>query len=144
MERVHQVIADGADIVDIGGVPAAPGQNVDVGEEIGRTAGFVAAVRSAYPDIVISSDTWRHEVAAEVCAAGADLINDSWGGWDAALPSVVAAAGRRAGVRARRPAAAQDQAAPGSVTPTSWRTCSSRRSGSRPGRSRLASMSPGS
>ena len=93
MERVHQVIADGADIVDIGGVPAAPGQNVDVGEEIGRTAGFVAAVRALYPTVAISSDTWRHEVAAEVCAAGADLINDSWGGWDAALPGVVAAAG---------------------------------------------------
>ncbi len=93
MERVHQVIADGADIVDIGGVPAAPGQTVDVSEEIRRTAGFVAAVRSAYPDVVISSDTWRHEVAAEVCAAGADLINDSWGGWDAELPAVVAAAG---------------------------------------------------
>ena len=43
--------------------------------------------------MVISSDTWRHEVAAEVCAAGADLINDSWGGWDAELPAVVAAAG---------------------------------------------------
>jgi dihydropteroate synthase len=93
MERVHQVIADGADIVDIGGVPAAPGQAVDVTEEIARTAGFVAAVRAAYPDAVISSDTWRHEVAAEVCAAGADLINDSWGGWDPALPEVVAAAG---------------------------------------------------
>ncbi len=93
MERVHQVIADGADIVDIGGVPAAPGQNVDVAEEIARTAGFVAAVRAEYPDVVISSDTWRHEVAAQVCAAGADLINDSWGGWDDALPGVVAAAG---------------------------------------------------
>jgi dihydropteroate synthase len=93
MDRVHQVIADGADIVDIGGVPAAPGRPVNVTEEITRTSGFVAAVRSAYPDVVISSDTWRHEVAAEVCAAGADLINDAWGGWDAALPEVVAAAG---------------------------------------------------
>ena len=90
MERVHQVVADGADIVDIGGVPAAPGQDVNVPEEIRRTAGFIAAVREAYPDLVISSDTWRHEVAREACAAGADLINDSWGGWDAALPEVAA------------------------------------------------------
>jgi len=90
MERVHQVIADGADIIDVGGVPAAPGQQVDVTEEIRRTAPFIAAVRGAYPDVAISVDTWRHEVAAEVCAAGADLVNDSWGGRDAKLPAVVA------------------------------------------------------
>lgn len=93
MERVHQVIADGADIVDIGGVPAAPGQQVDVTEEIRRTAPFIAAVRAAYPDVAISVDTWRHEVAAEACAAGADLINDSWGGKDAKLPAAIADSG---------------------------------------------------
>ncbi len=90
MDRVHQVIAERADIVDIGGVPAAPGSEVDPGEEIRRTAGFIAAVRAAYPGIVISADTWRHEVAREACAAGADLINDSWGGWDRRLPEVAA------------------------------------------------------
>ncbi|HEU5421104.1 MAG TPA: dihydropteroate synthase [Streptosporangiaceae bacterium] len=90
MERVHEVVAEGADIIDIGGVPAAPGAEVDAGEEIRRTAGFVAAVRAAYPDIVISSDTWRHEVGREVCAAGADLLNDSWGGHDAKLAEVAA------------------------------------------------------
>jgi dihydropteroate synthase len=93
MQRVHEVIAEGADIVDIGGVPAAPGTQVDVREEISRTAGFIAAVRAAYPEVVISTDTWRHEVAREVCAAGADLINDSWGGWDDKLPEVAAQAG---------------------------------------------------
>jgi len=90
MDRVHQVVAEGADIIDIGGVPAAPGSVVDTSEEIRRTVGFVAAVRSAYPDVVISSDTWRHEVGREVCAAGTDLINDSWGGWDAKLAEVAA------------------------------------------------------
>jgi dihydropteroate synthase len=93
MDRVHQVVAEGADIVDVGGVPAAPGNDVDAGEEIGRTAGFIAAVRAAYPDLVISTDTWRHEVAREACAAGADLINDSWGGWDDKLAEVAAEAG---------------------------------------------------
>ena len=93
MERVHHVIAEGADIVDIGGVPAAPGHEVDVREEIRRTAGFIAAVRAAYPDVVISTDTWRHEAAREACAAGADLINDSWGGWDEKLAAVAAEAG---------------------------------------------------
>ena len=90
MERVHQVIADGADIVDIGGVRAAPGRPVDVAEEIRRIGSFIATVRAAYPDVAISADTWRHEVAAQACAAGADLINDSWGGKDAKLPAVVA------------------------------------------------------
>src|SRR5262249_54032461 len=60
MRRVHAVIAEGADIVDIGGVPAAPGAEVDAAEEINRTADFTAAVRAAYPDVVISVDTWRH------------------------------------------------------------------------------------
>jgi dihydropteroate synthase len=90
LDRVHEVVAEGADIIDIGGVPAAPGATVDAGEEIRRTAGFVAAVRAAYPDVVISSDTWRHEVGREVCAAGADLLNDSWGGFDAKLAEVAA------------------------------------------------------
>jgi dihydropteroate synthase len=90
MERVHQVVAEGTDIIDIGGVPAAPGSVVDIGEEIRRTASFVGAVRSAYPNVVISSDTWRHEVAREACAAGTDLINDTWGGWDTKLAEVAA------------------------------------------------------
>ena len=71
MDRVHQAVAGGADIVDIGGVPAAPGTDVDPAEEIRRTAGFIAVVRAAYPDVVISVDTWRHEVARAACAAGA-------------------------------------------------------------------------
>jgi dihydropteroate synthase len=90
MERVHEVVALGADIVDVGGVPAAPGQQVDTREEVRRTAGFIAAIRAAYPGVVISADTWRHEVAREACAAGADLINDTWGGWDAKLGQVAA------------------------------------------------------
>jgi dihydropteroate synthase len=90
MERVHAVVAEGAEIVDIGGVPAAPGSEVTTEEEIRRTVPFVAAVRAAHPDVVISVDTWRHPVARELCAAGADLINDTWGGWDERLPEVAA------------------------------------------------------
>ena len=90
MERVHAMVSEGADIVDLGGVPAAPGAEVTVAEEIRRTVSFLAAVRAAYPDLVISVDTWRHETARELCAAGADLLNDSWGGWDGLLPEVAA------------------------------------------------------
>jgi len=90
LERVHQVVAEGADIVDIGGVKAAPGEEIPVAEEIDRVAGFVAKVRDAYPDLVISVDTWRAEVGREVCRAGADLLNDAWGGYDPHLAEVAA------------------------------------------------------
>ncbi len=90
LDRVDQVVAEGADIVDVGGVPAAPGPQVDAIEEIRRTATFITAVRGRYPDVVISADTWRHEVARAACQAGADLINDSWGGWDQRLGEVAA------------------------------------------------------
>jgi len=85
------VVAEGADILDIGGVPAKPPDDVDVREEIRRIVPFIAAVRDAYPDLIISADTWRHEVALEACAAGADLLNDTWGGWDPKLAEVAAA-----------------------------------------------------
>ena len=85
-----ELAKEGADIVDIGGVPARPGDDVDVREEVRRTVPFIAAVRDAYPELVISVDTWRHEVGREACAAGADLLNDSWGGWDPRLAEAAA------------------------------------------------------
>ncbi|HEX6518897.1 MAG TPA: dihydropteroate synthase [Streptosporangiaceae bacterium] len=90
MRRVHEVVAEGADIVDIGGVPAKPGDEVSADEEIRRTIPFIAAVREAYPDVVISADTWRHEVGRAACEAGANLLNDTWGGWDPKLTEVAA------------------------------------------------------
>jgi dihydropteroate synthase len=88
MQRVRDVVRDGAEIVDVGGVKAAPGDVVDVAEEIERTASFVAAVRAEFPDLVISVDTWRHEVGEAACRAGADVLNDAWGGWDPGLAEV--------------------------------------------------------
>jgi dihydropteroate synthase len=90
LEHVHQVVAEGADILDVGGVPAKPGEAVTVGEEISRVVDFVAAVRAEYPGLVISVDTWRHEVGRAACEAGADLLNDTWGGWDPLLTDVAA------------------------------------------------------
>ena len=91
MERVDLVVEQGTDIVDIGGVKAAPGGDVDVAEEIDRVAGLVARVREAHPQLVISVDTWRAEVGEAVCAAGADVLNDAWGGADPGLVDVAAA-----------------------------------------------------
>jgi dihydropteroate synthase len=90
LDRVRQVVAEGADIVDIGGVKAGPGEEVDAAEEVRRTAGFVASVREEFPELVISVDTWRAEVGREVCEAGADLLNDAWGGHDPGLAEVAA------------------------------------------------------
>ncbi len=93
LERVHTVVAEGADIVDIGGVPAKPGTDVPVEEEIRRTVPFIRTVRETYPDVVISVDTWRSEVGRAVCEAGADLLNDSWSGFDPRLAEVAAECG---------------------------------------------------
>ena len=90
VERVHQVVAEGADILDVGGVPAKPGAEVTALEEMRRVVPFIAAVRAAYPDLVVSADTWRHEVGRAACEAGADLLNDTWGGWDPELTEVAA------------------------------------------------------
>ncbi|MGA5188754.1 dihydropteroate synthase [Streptomyces griseoincarnatus] len=90
LARVEQAVAEGAAIIDIGGVKAGPGEEVSAEEEVRRTAGFVAEVRRRFPDVVISVDTWRHEVGEAVCEAGADVLNDAWGGVDPRLAEVAA------------------------------------------------------
>ncbi|XHM63192.1 dihydropteroate synthase [Streptomyces nigra] len=90
LARVEQAVAEGAAIIDIGGVKAGPGEEVTAQEEARRTVGFVAEVRRRFPDVVISVDTWRADVGAAVCEAGADLLNDAWGGVDPGLAEVAA------------------------------------------------------
>ncbi|MGH3343101.1 MAG: dihydropteroate synthase [Carbonactinosporaceae bacterium] len=90
LEAVDRAVAEGAEIVDVGGVKAGPGGEVDVTEEVRRTAGLVAEAHARHPELVISVDTWRHEVAREVCGAGATLLNDAWGGADPRLAEVAA------------------------------------------------------
>ena len=90
MRRVDEVVAAGADILDIGGVKAGPGESVDADEETRRVVPFVEAVRCRHPDVLISIDTWRGEVARRALSAGSDLVNDTWAGHD---PGVLDAAG---------------------------------------------------
>jgi dihydropteroate synthase len=92
-ERVALVVSQGAEIVDIGGIKAAPGVEISEAEEKARVVDFVARVRAAYPSLVISVDTWRASVGAAVCAAGADVINDAWGGADPELVDAAAEGG---------------------------------------------------
>ncbi|PWU53999.1 dihydropteroate synthase [Micromonospora sp. S4605] len=93
LRAVERAVEEGAEIIDIGGVKAGPGAEVDVAEEIRRTVDTIAAVRAAFPEVVISIDTWRAEVAVEAVAAGADLLNDTWSGADPALAQVAADTG---------------------------------------------------
>jgi dihydropteroate synthase len=90
LDAASRLVADGAAIVDIGGVKAGEGDEVTVAEEIHRVAGLVAAVRERHPDVAISVDTWRAEVGEAVADAGADLLNDAWGGFDPRLARVAA------------------------------------------------------
>jgi dihydropteroate synthase len=88
LARVEQAVSEGAAIIDIGGVKAGPGEEVTAEEEARRTVGFVTEVRRRFPDLIISVDTWRHEVGEAVCEVGADVLNDAWGGVDPRLAEV--------------------------------------------------------
>ena len=90
---VHQAITDGADVIDVGGVKAGPGEIVDEHTEVARVVPFIEWLRNVYPDQLISIDTWRSGVARRACRAGADLVNDTWGGFDPELPAVAAECG---------------------------------------------------
>ncbi|MGQ4601005.1 dihydropteroate synthase [Nocardia sp. R6R-6] len=93
MDAVARAVHEGADLVDIGGVKAGPGDPVDAAEETRRVVPFVAAIRARYPELLISVDTWRAEVASAAVREGADLINDTWAGADPELVPVAAAHG---------------------------------------------------
>lgn len=93
LAAVDRAVQEGADIVDIGGVKAGPGQVVDADEEIRRIVPFVATIRARHPDLVISVDTWRAQVARQAVDAGADLLNDAWAGADPQLAEVAAETG---------------------------------------------------
>ena len=93
LAAVARVVAEGTDAVDIGGVKAGPGPEVSAAEERRRVVPFIAAVRETFPDLVISIDTWRAQVADAACDAGADLVNDAWAGHDPELSAVAGAHG---------------------------------------------------
>lgn len=93
LDRVDQVVDEGAHIVDIGGVKAAPGEVVPAEEELSRVLPLVERARDRHPAVVISVDTYRSDVADAVCRVGADLVNDAWGAPDPRTAQVAAAHG---------------------------------------------------
>jgi dihydropteroate synthase len=89
VEAALRAAENGADWVDIGGVPFGTGPEVTLDEELDRIVPLVAAISSA-SDVVISVDTVRAEVARQSIAAGAAVINDTSGLWDPDMAPVVA------------------------------------------------------
>ena len=76
LRQVDRMLADGADIIDIGGESTRPGAaSVDVTEELQRTIPVIKAIRS-HSDAAISIDTSKSEVMREAVEAGANMIND--------------------------------------------------------------------
>jgi dihydropteroate synthase len=82
-------VDDGADWVDIGGVPFGRGPVVTTDQEIDRIVPVVEAI-AARSDVVISVDTNKADVAAASIAAGAAVINDTSGLFDSRMAAVVA------------------------------------------------------
>jgi dihydropteroate synthase len=82
LEKVSRYLTDGADIIDIGGYSTKPGAEVvSEQEEIDRTAPIIEKIIKEYPEIIISIDTFRGNVAREAINAGASIINDV-SGWE--------------------------------------------------------------
>lgn len=75
VRRAEQLVADGADLLDVGGVKAGPGPDVDEDEELERVIPAVEALRERF-DAPVSVDTWRASVLDAACAAGAVVGND--------------------------------------------------------------------
>jgi dihydropteroate synthase len=78
--QARGMVADGADILDVGGESTRPGHaDVAEGDEIGRVVPVIAAIHAALPDVPISVDTSKPGVAAAALDVGAVLLNDVWG-----------------------------------------------------------------
>jgi dihydropteroate synthase len=91
LAAVDRLVAEGADLIDVGGVRAGQqGERVTAEEELRRVRPFLLAVRERKPDLILSLDTWRSEVAAACADAGVDLVNDTWAGADPELVDVAA------------------------------------------------------
>jgi dihydropteroate synthase len=89
VDHARRLVAEGADIVDVGGIKGGPGDEVTVADEIERIVPFVEALRAVDPDVLVSVDTFRAPVADAALAAGADIVNDVTGLHDPEVLDVV-------------------------------------------------------
>jgi dihydropteroate synthase len=90
VRHAKELVADGADIVDVGGESTRPGsETVDPGEEVRRVVPVVRRLVDEVPGVVISVDTRKSEVAAAALAEGAQIVNDVSAGADPEMFDVV-------------------------------------------------------
>ena len=92
LRRADELVSDGADVLDVGGVKAGPGPEVDEVEELERVVPAVAALSARF-DVPVSCDTWRASVAAAAYGAGAVVGNDISGFADPGYLPAAATAG---------------------------------------------------
>lgn len=90
--RAETLVADGADLLDVGGVKAGPGPEVGEAEEMDRVVPAIAALHERF-EVPLSVDTWRASVAREAYGAGATVGNDISGFGDPDYLEVASAAG---------------------------------------------------
>jgi len=91
LQHCEQMLADGADFIDLGGCSTRPNNAIATEqEELERVVPILKAIRKAFPDTLISIDTFRKNVAEACINEGADLINDISGGLfdEAMLPYI--------------------------------------------------------
>lgn len=94
LSHAEQMIAGGADIIDVGGESTRPGHvQIPDEEEIGRIAPVIRELKRRF-DVPVSADTYKSEVARAAIDAGADMINDIWGlKYDEKMADVIAGSG---------------------------------------------------
>lgn len=90
LRRADSLVAQGADLLDVGGVKAGPGPEVGEAEELDRVIPTIEALRARF-DVAVSADTWRASVLDAACVAGAAVGNDISGFAD---PDYLAVAAR--------------------------------------------------
>lgn len=92
LEMASRMLAEGAAILDVGGMSTRPGAtDIPLSEELERVIPVIEAIHASFPGVVISVDTYRAKVAEEAIRSGATMVNDISGGqWDPELLGVVA------------------------------------------------------
>ncbi len=92
LQQAEKMLTEGADFIDVGGYSTRPGAaEVPVKEELERVVNAVSLIMKEFPGTIISTDTFRSEVAAAAVDAGATMINDvSAGNLDDAMIATVA------------------------------------------------------
>ncbi|MCC6259979.1 MAG: dihydropteroate synthase, partial [Anaerolineales bacterium] len=80
LKQAEEFIANGADILDVGGESTRPGSAaISAEEELRRVIPVIQALHKNFPNVLISIDTYKAQVAEEALKAGAKIINDVWG-----------------------------------------------------------------